>query len=195
MTGHDRLPCGQPWGRLVDAVAEGTGRSAHVAGCPHCSAAYARLERQWLEVRSAAALPVRPPAGLAGRIVHRLAVAGGREPAWLELPSDGGRLRVSAGVLAVLAEAVLAEDAAPAGADVACLGSRYDGARITVEVALRFGSAGPVAVGLVRAAVRRGLRELLGEAPPPVDVRVVDVWIGNSSLPGRNPAGRTASDC
>jgi hypothetical protein len=71
--GRPSLPCGADLGALVAQVADRVpGDLAHQAGCPHCQAALAQLERLWALVGHLAAERVEAPERIDAVVLGRI---------------------------------------------------------------------------------------------------------------------------
>ncbi|WP_156754351.1 Asp23/Gls24 family envelope stress response protein [Actinokineospora pegani] len=171
------LPCGREWDDLV-AVAVGgpavdPGLSAHAEHCPYCAPALSEAAAEWSLVRAAAEIPVPPPPGLAGRALAAVRSARGAVGS-VEVPQEGGVLRVSEQVVAFVAREAAREFLAATGGGRARSTTVRDGT-VSFGLAVRFGVAAvEVAEGL-RAHVRLALSAHLADRLPEVTVEVVDV--------------------
>ncbi|WP_424185265.1 hypothetical protein ACOBQX_25710 [Actinokineospora sp. G85] len=176
-SGTGALPCGREWADLVAVAVAGPAAdpelSAHAEHCPHCAPALSAAAAEWALVRAAAEAPVPSSPGLAGRALA--AVRSARRAAGsVDVPQDGGRLRVSERVVEFVAREAAREFLAATGGGRARSTTVRDGT-VSFGLAVRFGVVvAEVAEGL-RAHVRLALSAHLADRLPEVVVEVVDV--------------------
>ncbi|MEV4057583.1 Asp23/Gls24 family envelope stress response protein [Amycolatopsis sp. NPDC049688] len=126
---------------------------------------------RWDAVRAAARRRVPTPPGLVERVLR--AVARGRRTA-IDVPGEGGRLRITGDVVTRLAETIAA-DRAPDGVRVSAVAVEDDVVEVLVSV--RFGVVADEAAETLRRDITAELARQLGTATA-VNVHVVDVHPG-----------------
>jgi hypothetical protein len=95
-------------------------------------------------------------------------------PAPIDLPFEGGRLRVSERAVVLIARRLGAELTRELdGVHVSAVALEPDGLQVLITV--RYGVAADEAAALLRTRLRDGLGDLLGAPAPPVHVHIVDV--------------------
>ncbi|GAA2023139.1 Asp23/Gls24 family envelope stress response protein [Pseudokineococcus marinus] len=195
---RDAQPCGTPTDALLD-VASGEPAppdlADHAGTCVHCRAVLSRAEELWEPVRQMARQEEPPPPDLVASVmaaVRRL----GREPLHLVLPDERGTTRVSAAVIARIAEeaarravgvaAVLARDTraelvgepeggAEGGAGAVGVADRL--VVVALAVVTDLSRPIPAVADDVRARVARELVGLTGRGGAQVDIYVHDVVV------------------
>ena len=98
------LACGADVDTLLEQIADGHARQLtdHQRDCVHCQAAIGELNALWSPVRELAAAPVPPPPGLATAVIGRIRRLARDVGYTLEM-TDGGAIRIAAGIVAALA--------------------------------------------------------------------------------------------
>lgn len=100
----DNLTCGADVDTLLEQVADGRGGhlTAHQQDCLYCQAAIGELTALWAPLRALAAVPVPPPPGLTATVMGRIRRVV-RDAGYSLQITDGGAIRIAAGVVAALA--------------------------------------------------------------------------------------------
>jgi hypothetical protein len=174
------LPCGRTVAELSDVAADPADAPAelvrHADTCPYCGPELAELRRRWALVRRAAGTPVPTPPGLVPRVLASVReLRAVRHLSGVELAQPGGRLRVAGTAVLLLARGLVREFANDRPG-VALRGLTVDEDGLRVQLALPYDGASIAGTAAeLRAWLRRGLAEHLGEAVPVIDVHVVDV--------------------
>ena len=134
-----------------------------------------RDDPRWELVRAAARTTVPTPPGLVARVLNSVhGLRGQLLPEPIEIPFDGGRLRVGGRVIVLIARRLGAEFARELdGVHVSAVALDADG--LQVLIAVRYGVAADEAAALLRTRIREGLTDQLGAPAPPVHVHIVDV--------------------
>lgn len=168
---EQRLPCGTDQSALLEHIADDTPLPEHSATCPYCQAALAELRTSWATVRTATTVPTPPPAGLVSRVMSRVAAERGAGAGSMRRSDQRGTLRIDARAVVTLARV-----AALTVPGVQVRAGIFDDARLTLELALHRGAAFSEIEPMTRARVIAELSRSIGLPPPPVDIRIVDVW-------------------
>jgi hypothetical protein len=134
-----------------------------------------RDDPRWELVRAAARTTVPTPPGLVNRVLRSVRGVRGQFPTEpIDLPFEGGRLRVSERVVVVIARRLGAELARELdGVHVSAVALEAGGLQVLITV--RYGVAAEEAAALLGTRLRDGLDALLGAPAPPVHVHIVDV--------------------
>jgi hypothetical protein len=134
-----------------------------------------RDDPRWELVRAAARTTVPTPPGLVARVLNSVhGLRGQLLSTPIEIPFDGGRLRVSEWVIVQIARRLGAEIATELdGVHVSAVALEADG--LQVLIAVRYGVAAGEAAALLRTRLHEGLTDQFGAATPPVHVHIVDV--------------------
>jgi hypothetical protein len=136
-----------------------------------------RTDPRWELVRAAARRHVPTPPGLVERVLRSVGgVRGRRTTPPLELPFEGGRLRVSERVVVLMARR-LAKDFARDSGGVYISAVAMESGSLEVLVTVRFGVAADEVADDLRRELAAALTDRLGMPPPPVSVHVVDVHL------------------
>ncbi|RZQ61351.1 hypothetical protein [Amycolatopsis suaedae] len=134
-----------------------------------------RQDPHWELVRAAAHQVVRTPPGLVSRVLRSVNGLRGRfgdEP--IEIPQEGGTLRIGRRALVLLTRTHGADLAARIGGIHVSAVDFAEGA-LDVLVTLRYGVTGTTATAELRTRLRAVLTDVLGVDPPPVNVHIADV--------------------
>ncbi len=175
--GDDRFPCGHDIDQLWDRLTKGT-PDEHARSCEYCQAALSEISPLRTATSELAAVPVRPPADLSGKVMAavRARIAA---PPRIALPgAAGNRLLISERTAALILRA--------AGDTVD--GVRARSCRLTpdphdmstttdlkLSISLRFDTPALAAARAVRMAVRTAARAQLGLTLGRIDIDVVDI--------------------
>ncbi|MFF0341401.1 Asp23/Gls24 family envelope stress response protein [Kribbella sp. NPDC004875] len=168
------LACGRTVEDVWDELDSGT-PSAHLTDCPHCRTARAGLEQLAEATAFLIDDPVEVPTGLLDRIMTavRADLNLGRT-----LPLPAGSAEVELSVSALAAVLRYAVDGVPGIRARQCrieLASP-EAVRVTMTVALKFGSGQVTALDQARERVAAALRGQIGYDLDRLDFEVVDVW-------------------
>jgi hypothetical protein len=130
---------------------------------------------RWDLVRAAAGTTVRTPPGLVARVLKSVrGVRGQRLAAPLDIPLDGGLLRIGERVVVLLARRLGAELARKlGGVHISAVALEADGLQVLVTV--RYGVAADETAMVLCSRLREALTDQLGIPAPPVHVHIVDV--------------------
>lgn len=176
---EDRLPCGHDIDQLWDHLAKGA-LDEHTRSCEYCQAALNEIRLLGTATSELAAEPVRPPAGLSGKVMAAVRARSASAPR-IDLPGPAGnRLFIREPAAAFILRA--------AGDTVD--GIRTRSCRLTPEphdlslstdlklsISLRFDMPALAAARAVRMAVRAAARAQLGLTLGRIDIDVVDVHV------------------
>lgn len=170
------LACGRTVEDVWEELDSGT-PSAHLIDCPHCRTARAGLEQLAEATAFLIDDPVEVPSGLLDRIMTsvRADVYLGRT---IPLPTGAAEVELSVSALAAVLR--YAVDAVPGIRARQCrielVPERPDAVRVSMTVALRFGSGQVDALEFARERVASALRGQVGYDLDRLDFDVVDVW-------------------
>ncbi|MGW5194477.1 hypothetical protein ACWEOO_34835 [Kribbella sp. NPDC004138] len=168
------LACGRTVEDVGDELDRGT-PGAHVSDCPHCRTARAGLEQ--LAAATAVLIddPVDVPSGMLDRIMTAV-----RADMNLGRTIPLGSPEVALSVPALAAVLRYAVDAVPGVRARQCRievpAERPDAVRVSMTVALEFGTGQVEALGLARERVASALSGQIGYELDRLDFEVVDVW-------------------
>jgi hypothetical protein len=134
-----------------------------------------RDDPRWELVRAAARTTVSTPPGLVNRVLQSVrGLRGHLLSAPIDIPFEGGKLRVSERVVVLIARRLGAELARELdGVHVSAVALEADGLQVLITV--RYGVAADEAAALLRTRLRAGIGDQLGAPAPPVHVHIVDV--------------------
>jgi len=175
----DRLPCGQQIDKLWDQLADGS-PGEHTRSCEHCQSAIAQIRPLLAATSELATEPVRPPAGLSGRVMT--AIRAGINPApRIALPGQTGiRLNISEHAAAAILRA--AGDMVDGVRSRSCrltpaVPDASIAASLKLTISLRYDMPAPAVAKAVRVAVRAAARAQLGLTVDRIDIEVADVHL------------------
>ncbi|MEV8377706.1 hypothetical protein AB0P21_33515 [Kribbella sp. NPDC056861] len=175
-TGH-LLPCGRSVEDVWDEM-EADRVTAHALDCPHCTTARASLDQLTEATRALIDDPAEPPAGFLDKIMTAVRadlILGQTIP----LPSATAQVDISTHALAaVLRYAVDGVDGIRAHeCRIEVTPDNPQSVRVSMSVALRFGSGQVGALDEARLRVAAALPERIGLDLDTLDFDVVDVWV------------------
>jgi hypothetical protein len=174
VTGLHPLACGRTVEDVWDELDGGT-PSAHLSSCPHCRTARAGLEQLAEATAFLIDDPVEVPSGLLDRIMTAVradlnlgqTIPLGSPDVELSVPALAAVLRYAVdGVAGIRARKC----------QVSVVAGRPDAVRVSMTVALRFGSGQVAALEEARERVAAALRGQVGYELDRLDFEVVDVW-------------------
>lgn len=135
-----------------------------------------RQDAHWSAVRAAATAPAPTPPGLVARVLTSVRGMRGKLLAeGIEVPQDGGTLRVGERAIVALTRQAGSEMGAAMGGIYVSAVSLEPGG-LEVLIAVRYGIPASTMVERLRVRLAAELAQHLGSAAPPLSLHIVDVY-------------------